>query len=882
MKKIVLFFILLAGVIPAFATHIAGGEIFYKRIGPGVAPNSDIYKVTVRLFRQCDNTGGSGAALTVETPNVGIYNSSGLALVTNIQLIAEFSGAAPFIQNDPAANPCLTGSGTEVLSCYQVGTWSGTIELPQSASGYTLAWSRYTRRSNGVVNVSVGGETGATFITTIPGTNIFTNAANSSPEFVIRDTALVCKSSGFSINYSATDADGDSLAYKFSTPYEGYGGSSANPNPFSPTPPSSLVLTPMSYNAGYSANSPLGASVSLNVNTGVLSGTAPAMPGYYVICVIVEEWRNGVKLNDHRKDFVIKIGNCSSPKPNLGLDDRTCNGFTFTFSDSSNSSSSFTSYAWTFGDGGTSSQPVPTHTYIDTGRYKVQLKVTASGGCQDSSFKYVYVFPGFVPNFNILDNCFQSPIRFQDATTTAYGFVNSWSWDFGDLTTQADTSHIKNPSYQYPAAGTYSIRLVSTNSKGCVDDTTKTWNVLDKPIITLPFKDTLICSIDTLPLIANTTGSVLWTPNYNIINPTSNNPLVYPKVTTTYKITVNNSGCVNSDSIKVNVLDFITVDAGRDTTICLTDTVRLKPTSQALSYIWSSSTGEVVQPTKFPLVKPMVQTIYRVTANLGKCQDKDSVIVKVAPYPMANAGADKTICFADNVQLNGTYQGAFFSWSPTTFLSNANTLTPIASPRVTINYVLTANDTVGCPKPVRDTVQIVVIPKVKAFAGRDTTVIVNQPLQLNASGAVNFAWSPITGLSNPNIANPIAILGATVDSIKYIVTASTPEGCTGTDDIVVKVFKTGPEIFVPSGFTPNGDFKNDILKPILVGMQSLTYFRVYNRWGQLLFQTSQIGRGWDGTVSGTPQQSGTFVYMAEAVDYLGNTVFRKGTVVLIR
>ena len=94
--------------------------------------------------------------------------------------------------------------------------------------------------------------------------------------------------------------------------------------------------------------------------------------------------------------------------------------------------------------------------------------------------------------------------------------------------------------------------------------------------------------------------------------------------------------------------------------------------------------------------------------------------------------------------------------------------------------------------------------------------------------------------------------------------------------------KSQPDILVPSGFTPNGDGKNDILKPIPVGITELQYFRIYNRWGQLLFSTSQQGIGWDGMYNGIPQGSGTYVFVTQGKDIYGKTVFRKGTAVLIR
>ena len=114
-----------------------------------------------------------------------------------------------------------------------------------------------------------------------------------------------------------------------------------------------------------------------------------------------------------------------------------------------------------------------------------------------------------------------------------------------------------------------------------------------------------------------------------------------------------------------------------------------------------------------------------------------------------------------------------------------------------------------------------------------------------------------------------------------MVTATTPQKCAGTAVINVKVYQ-GPEIYVPTAFTPGGDGLNDILKAISVGMKEFHYFRIYNRWGQLVFITSNPRIGWDGKIKGIPQGSATYVWIAEAVDYKDNLIRRKGTVTLIR
>jgi len=97
----------------------------------------------------------------------------------------------------------------------------------------------------------------------------------------------------------------------------------------------------------------------------------------------------------------------------------------------------------------------------------------------------------------------------------------------------------------------------------------------------------------------------------------------------------------------------------------------------------------------------------------------------------------------------------------------------------------------------------------------------------------------------------------------------------------VRIFR-GPDIYVPNAFTPNGDGRNDKFYPVPVGIKALNYFRVFNRWGQLVFSTNQLNEGWDGTLGGLKQGNGTFVWMAEAITKDNKIITKKGTVTLIR
>lgn len=860
----------------AEAAHLKGGWIQYQYLGPGQSANSSRYQITVRQYLEFNSTSGQVDAFVA----IGIFNGLTNATVQTINVnltSTDFPSKTDY-------DLCLNPRPPNPLVRFRIDNYVTTVELPNINGGYTLAIQRCCR-INGIANVSNSGSVGVTYTTKIAGIiNGVDYSANSNPVFVQRDTALICFNAPFTFDFGASDADGDSLAYSFCD------GVNTPTTEAKPVTPSNPPYPSVPYFSNYSGNSPMGPTVTINRNTGLISGIAPSIVGDYVVAVCVEEYRNGELIGSTRKEIHITVGNCTLAGASLKPSYITCDGFTLNFQNES-TSSNITGYLWDFGEQNapTSTNPTPTHTYADTGTYTLKLKVTSSGGCQDSTSAQVRVYPGFVPDFNVQGTCYINQYNFIDATTTAYGVVNSWRWDLGDPSTNADTSVRKDTAWRYNTPQTVQVRLITSNSKGCVDTIVKTVNILDKPIVNLAFRDTLICSIDTLRLNATVgNGSVTWVPDRaaSISRMTGNNtpnPFVYPVDTTRYVVTVNDNGCINTDTVTVNVLDFIDVELGLDTSICRTDQFTLSPVSDALSYQWTASTGVPISGnTKYPLVQPLVNTMYYVTANLGYCQDRDSVFVLVAPYPQALVRSDTTICFGDRVQLEGSIVGAGFLWSPASSIINGNTLFPVAGPSRTTQYVLTAIDTIGCDKPVSDTVTITVIPPVNAYAGRDTFVVAGRPLQLTASGGSSYLWRPTTGLNNPATDAPIATLPETIDSIRYIARVSAASGCFAEDDVLVRVFKNGPDLYVPSAFTPNGDGLNDIIRPVGVGIAQLQHFRIYNRWGQLLYSTSQIGQGWDGNFSGVKQPAGTYVYEAVGTDQSGNRVYRKGTLVLIR
>ncbi|MDQ6763996.1 MAG: gliding motility-associated C-terminal domain-containing protein, partial [Bacteroidota bacterium] len=439
---------------------------------------------------------------------------------------------------------------------------------------------------------------------------------------------------------------------------------------------------------------------------------------------------------------------------------------------------------------------------------------------------------------------------------------------------------IPNPLAKPASATSY---IVSVGITGCNTRKEDTLLVtpLAAPAVTIT-NDTLICSNDILQLFASSPNAIQfsWKPNYSISNQNIASPLVSPDVHFTYYIQVTDANkCVNTDSVFIDVKQFVSIATRTDTTICQGDAVQLNTISDALHYSWSPTSTLDDNTVKSPTATPSNSTTYSVIGNIGKCQNTDAVTITVVPYPKAFAGADTSICFNGSIVLHAT-GGSVYTWSPATSLSDPNIPDPVASPGSTATYTVTVTDTLGCPKPVIDDVMVTVFPKIMADAGpRDTLIVINEPLQLQASGGQFFTWKPPRGLSNPNIANPLATLNT---DQQYILTAVNAAGCSGTDTIDVKVYRVPAGLYVPNAFSPNGDNLNEIFTAVPLGMKSLAYFRIYNRFGQLMFSTKQLNKGWDGSFNQKPQPPDIYVWIVEGVDYSGNKITKRGTVMLVR
>jgi len=346
------------------------------------------------------------------------------------------------------------------------------------------------------------------------------------------------------------------------------------------------------------------------------------------------------------------------------------------------------------------------------------------------------------------------------------------------------------------------------------------------------------------------------------------------------------NGCTSPASATISLNDTMRLELGPDSTICFGSKITLIPQTNALTdtFKWTPAATLDYDTARTPVASPSDTTKYYLAAKWGICTRQDSITVKVLHKPVANAGTDTTICYKTNATLFGSASNLSgtvnFAWSPPDSLNTPNAATTIARMDTTRQFTLTVTDNYGCNFSVTDSVTIFMQPELIAFAGNDTNAIIGREHQLLATGrnAIDFVWSPSAPLDNPFIANPQAVL---YNDTYFYVHITDAIGCTDDDTVFIKVYE-GPTYYLPTAFTPNGDGLNDIFFPTPVGIRSTEYFRVFDRYGAMMFQTKEWMRGWDGKLKGKAASSGTYVWMIKGIDKNGSVVEMKGTVILLK
>ncbi|MBC7552854.1 MAG: PKD domain-containing protein [Taibaiella sp.] len=553
-----------------------------------------------------------------------------------------------------------------------------------------------------------------------------------------------------------------------------------------------------------------------------------------------------------------------------------------------NTSTAATSYSWTFGDGGTSVLTSPGNLYVSSGLYTVTLVAINSHGCRDTAYSRVNLY-GYAGGFNYspLTGCAPLLVNFSAALSNVPNII----WDFADGTTSL-TSYSDTTSHVYTIPGAYVPKLILSDNSGCQNsslglDTIKV-NAVRPGFTTVPYPvcvNTNINFKDTSYSYFSSVTSWHWQFNGG---DTSNIPMPAYSYTAvgTYPVTlsvVDGWGCTGTITGSVVVNPPPTIYAGPDTVVCVGDSAMLHGYG-GVSYVWTPPATLGCPTCQTTPATPGVPTTYTVTGtDANGCKSYDSVTVFLRTTTESRAWGDSEVCRLVPVQLYDT-GGSKYKWTPSAGLDNPNIFNPVATPDTTTRYMVITR--LGSCIPDTNYVMVVVHQLPTVDAGPDQTLLAGQPAYLQATGSLIYTllWTPAITLDCDTCRNTTS---TAVTTTTYRATVLSRFGCKASDDVTVNVYCNTEQIFIPNTFTPNGDGQNDVFYPRGAGVSKVLTFRIYNRWGELLFEQlnfdlNDVSKAWDGSFNGASARPDVYVYLLEATCATGEPLFLKGDVTIIR
>jgi gliding motility-associated-like protein len=818
--KHILLLVLLLFAGTARATHIVGGEIYYELLNS----NSNLYKITLRLYIDCQN-GNPQAIASDAIALIGVYNAG------NNSFIQQFSmnASSPKRVNEVNYNCVKPPTGI----CVDEYTYTINKVINPGSNGVFLAFQRCCR-NNSITNLVQPENTGITIWTMIaPG-----STTNSSAVFKKLPPNYVCMDAPLTVDHSATDADGDSLVYVLSTPYAGGTPDDPRPEPSSATrPPFDLVI----WKNPYKVNNQMGGDpiLSINPTTGELTVT-PKTKGQFVIGITVYEYRNGVLIGETRRDYQFNVIDCVF---DILADFTTQNAvptgeaYVFECADTvffKDRSQKATDYHWDFGDpntlADTSNLKNPWYVYPGNGDYKVTLTVK-NNLCQDEysflirirSKKTFELGPDVIlcRGFNTLLDT-----KTPDATRVL--------WNTGQLgeriVTQDTGLFIATVSYD-KCVYSDSVRVRSEEIKFSI------------PADTL-FCDSVDMTMDIgVPNLryAWSTGSKDTFQTLRVFQPG------------TYIAAVRNNYCIEFDTIRIWTT---TKPDIKDGFFCGTFSriVDVGNIEEA-QYLWSNGAT-----TRNTVITTGGKHWIRIKQR--NCVFTDSFEI-INPLINLNLGDNTHFCDSFIQTLDAGNDGIVFKWNTGDTTRSITVNTPGT-------YSVLVTDENGCKQS--DSIVLSLSNSPTINIGNDTSICLASPTTITApKGFEKYEWN----------------IGATNQSIViytegwYGVVVTDNYGCNGTDSLYVTVDEDAlpNELFIPNAFTPNNNgfnerfpFSENILQPGY-------YIIIYNRWGQKVFDSrEQELQNWDGTYKGKTVPQETYIYYLYYRGCDGHARSKKGTV----
>lgn len=576
------------------------------------------------------------------------------------------------------------------------------------------------------------------------------------------------------------------------------------------------------------------------------------------------------------------------PNPVLGSNGPVCSGTSLNLTTTAPPGGP--TFAWTGPIGFTSGVQNPSLSpaiTANTGTYSV---VVTLNGCSSDTVSIYAVVDSTpeMPTVSTNSPGTPGPTLCQEDTLTLSAFSGtagaSYSWTGPNSFSSTDANPDINPALP-ASSGVYTV-VVSLGS--CSVTAYVTATVTPTPPISAT-SNSPVCSggADTLKLAATSDpgASFTWTGPYTFFS-SAQSPFRTPVSTEyagVYHVSVLLNGCTNSTTHEVIVNPTPTPPWVKWLTYCqYYDAPYLQAGGDNLLWYTSSDPTEVGVPdAPKPATDAVGVSFYYVNQTVMGCASaRDSIRVRIDPTPTVTVRADTTVCPRDSVRLWAVNPDAvaYYHWSPWQYLYLPDTASSqvTAWPETDIEYMVVSSNEFGCSDSARVMVRVKagavmnVRDSVTLFPGESYHI---QPM----TNCSKFYWVPAVGLDSRFASDPVA---APEVSTKYVVTAETEWGCKTQDSINVNV-NTESLLQVPNAFAP-GSGTNNVFRIVKRGQANLRYFRVFDRWGVLIFQTNNIEEGWDGTYKGVLQPMGVYVYDISAVTSTGKVFNKTGNVTLLQ
>lgn len=517
------------------------------------------------------------------------------------------------------------------------------------------------------------------------------------------------------------------------------------------------------------------------------------------------------------------------------------------------------SYFWDFDDGNTSTLFEPVHAYSTPGNYTVMLVSVDSASCLKTDTDYVEVFIN-LPPVAAIDPV--NPICKGDSLqlNVVGGLVYDWQPNYNIINSNTATPTV------FPDTATIYTVIISDS---CGTDTAQILiNIHPKNISISP--DTMICLGENVTLNAIGGGTYLWGTNATLSNINIANPVATPNTNTTYSVSITDlNGCVWDTTVTVSLDTLMPVAlASADVSICPGDTIEIYAEG-GHSYSWSP-TSTIINPTD-SLIKvfPSQSTNYVVEVANGCGVDYDTVLVHVQSL-YSSMISDTNVCAGDYANL-WAVGGTSYLWQPTG--ETTSNIHPMVYEPTTFSVEIT--DAIGCTSSSL-TVFVDVLPKPTVEIGANIETAWGTQVQLNpTTNGISYSWSPSEGLSCLTCLNPTVKADETST---YILTVLGVNGCYNSDTITI--YYDG-SIYVPNSFTPDGNGENDIFYAYGKDIVKLE-FNIFDRWGERIFFTDDITKGWDGTYKGKTLPNGVYIWKIWYQDVLGISGNLIGKVTLVK